>query len=94
LFYTIGTDAYDKVLAICGKTAIVNDIAKLSSVVQTSQLEAFHSTLNQFHPKMIGFSYTGTYCRYCISHKKKLMCKSAMVRILISNCNNNLGFSF
>ena len=63
---SVGTDAYDKVLAICGKTEIVNDIGKLSSVVQTSQLEAFHSTLNQFHPKMTAFSHTGTYCRYII----------------------------
>jgi hypothetical protein len=26
-------------------------------------LEGFHSTLNQWHPKMLCFSWLGTYCR-------------------------------
>lgn len=59
----IGTDVYDKIVAICGKTQMLNDVKKLSPEVQTSHLEAFHSTLNQFHPKMTAYSYTGTYCR-------------------------------
>ena len=33
-------------------TRLLNDIKKLSSEDQTSCLEGFHSTLNQFHPKM------------------------------------------
>ena len=68
-----GTDVYDKVVSICGKTQMLNVIRKLSSVVQTSQLEAFHSTLNQFHPKTTGFSYTGTYCRYRPIKIKKII---------------------
>lgn len=65
-FCIIGTDVYDKVVAICGRTQMLNDVKKLSPEVQTSHLEAFHSTLNQFHPKMTAYSYTGTYCRYNI----------------------------
>lgn len=60
----LGTEVYDKVVGICGKSQVLNDVKKLSSEVQTSHLEAFHSTLNQFHPKMTAYSYTGTYCRY------------------------------
>lgn len=35
-------------------------------------LEGFHSTLNQWHPKMICFSWLGTFCRYkrSIQHMK------------------------
>ena len=57
---------YDKIVAICGKTQMLNDVKKLSPEVHTSHLEAFHSTLNQFHPKMTAYSYTGTYCRLYI----------------------------
>ena len=45
-------------------TRLLNDIKKLSSEDQTSCLEGFHSTLNQFHPKMICFSRLGTYSRW------------------------------
>ena len=62
----IGTDVYDKIVAICGKMQMLNDVKKLSPEVQTSHLEAFHSTFNQFHPKITAYSYTGTYCRLYI----------------------------
>lgn len=48
-------------------TRILNDIKKLSSEDQTSCLEGFHSTLNQFHPKMICFSWLGAYCRHILA---------------------------
>ncbi|KAK3728961.1 hypothetical protein QZH41_016823, partial [Actinostola sp. cb2023] len=35
----------------------------MSPEAQTSCLEGFHSTLNYWHPKMISFSWLGTYCR-------------------------------
>ena len=39
-------------------------IMKASPIEQTSCLEGFHSVLNQFSPKMIGYSYRGMFCRY------------------------------
>lgn len=47
-----------------GSMALVNDIKKLSADAQTSCLEGFHSTLNHWHPKMVCFSWLGTFCRY------------------------------
>lgn len=44
-------------------TRVVNQIGKLSGVYQTSALEAFHSVINQFAPKMYSFSYGGMEAR-------------------------------
>ena len=45
---------------------LMNDIKKASPIAQTSCLEIFHSVLNQFSPKMIGYSYPGMFCRYSV----------------------------
>jgi hypothetical protein len=58
-----GTKAYDKLNGILMKKSVLKDISKLSPDAQTSALEGFHSTLNQWHPKMFCFSWLGTYCR-------------------------------
>jgi hypothetical protein len=63
----IGTRAYDKMQGIIMKTSLLSGVKKLSPDAQTSSLEGFHSTLNQWHPKMICFSWLGTYCR-CFSY--------------------------
>lgn len=59
----IGTKAYDKLNSLLTNVRLVNDIRKLSPDSQTSCLEGFHSTLNHWHPKMVCFSWLGTYCR-------------------------------
>ena len=57
-----GTDVYNKMKQVLMNTRLSNDVKELFSEDQTSCLEGFHSTLNQFHPKMICFSWLGTYC--------------------------------
>lgn len=42
---------------------LCKDIAQLSGMFQTSAVEAFHSLLIHFCPKMFGFSYRGMKCR-------------------------------
>ena len=59
-----GTVAYDRLKSLLTSTLLLGDIKKLSSDAQTSCLEGFHATLNHWHPKMIGFSWFGTFCRY------------------------------
>ena len=58
-----GTCAYKQLNNILANTRILNNVKKLSPEAQTSCLEGFHSTLNHWHPKMIGFSWLGTYSR-------------------------------
>lgn len=43
---------------------LVAGIKKASPLGQTSCLEGFHSVVNQFAPKMIGFSFAGMFCSY------------------------------
>ena len=59
-----GTAAYDKLTSILTAKLLLGDIKKLSPDAQTSCLEGFHATLNHWHPKMIGFSWLGSFCRY------------------------------
>ncbi|CAB3981316.1 Hypothetical predicted protein [Paramuricea clavata] len=63
----VGSKPYQKLKNILTKTTLVKDIKKLSPVVQTSSLEGFHSVLNHWHPKMICFSWLGTYCRHILA---------------------------
>lgn len=67
-----GTKAFDKVTAILMETRLLGDIEKLSPDAQTSCLEAFHATLNHWHPKMIHYPWLGTNCRY--QHFSVLQC--------------------
>lgn len=60
---TVGTKPYEKLQEILMKTSVLNDVKRLSPVAETSCLEGFHSTLNQWHPKMMCFSWLGTFCR-------------------------------
>ncbi|XP_024147228.1 uncharacterized protein LOC112158213 isoform X3 [Oryzias melastigma] len=44
-------------------TYLIRDLKQLSNREQTSSLEAFHSLLNHYAPKMYAFSYEGQLCR-------------------------------
>ncbi|XP_067029941.1 uncharacterized protein [Acropora muricata] len=63
----IGTKAYDKLHKLLTSVRLVNDIKRMSPDAQTSCLEGFHSTLNHWHPKMVCFSWLGTFCRHILA---------------------------
>lgn len=46
---------------------LCKDISRLSTGFQTSTLEAFHSVVNQFAPKMCTYSFHGQMCRQFIA---------------------------
>ena len=56
---------YHKMCSALKNKRLVKRIKQASPIEQTSCLEGFHSVLNQFSPKMIGYSYRGMFCRYC-----------------------------
>jgi hypothetical protein len=53
-------DSFTKVVL---STTLKKDVPQLATEAQTSDLEAAHSVMNQFCPKMIGFSYEGMHSR-------------------------------
>ena len=62
-----GSKSAIQVEGICLRKLLLADIARLSGEQQTWNLEAFHSLLNQFAPKMISFSPIGMECRVKIA---------------------------
>ena len=61
--YFLDDIAYEKLEAALQKPGIISGIKQASPISQTSSLEGFHSVVNHFAPKMIGFNYVGMYCR-------------------------------
>ena len=59
-----GSIPYEKMAGVLTKKNLMNGIKQASPIGQTSCLEGFHSVLNQFSPKMIGYSYPGMLIRY------------------------------
>ena len=66
VLYFSGTKVYEKLQDVINSRQMKKDIPKLSPAQQTSALEGFHSVINHFAPKMIGFSYHGMLCRYVV----------------------------
>ncbi|XP_078327710.1 uncharacterized protein LOC111106332 isoform X2 [Crassostrea virginica] len=58
-----GSKASVKLEELVMSKQMQKDIPKLSPGVQTASLEGFHSVINQFAPKMFGFSYQGMLSR-------------------------------
>ena len=61
-----GTKAYEGVYAILTAKALVADVRKLLTQHQTSSVEAYHSVVIHFAPKLLVFSYEGMVCRYML----------------------------
>ena len=66
IYYVLsaGTKVYEKLQTILTTRQMTKDVQRLSAGQQTSGLEGYHSVVNHFAPKMIGFSYHGMLCRY------------------------------
>lgn len=94
IFYSLsGTAAYDKLKTLLANKILLGDIKKLSPDAQTSCLEDFHPTLNHWHPKMIGFSWLGTFCRYdvCTVVKWDIICTSSkVIQALVLTVNHTV----
>lgn len=73
VFSTTGTKACAKVEDLITSTRLCNDMRKLSTGAQTSDLEAFHSVVNHFAPKQYSFKYYGQLCRLVELHAKYLI---------------------
>ena len=63
---SLDTKASEKIKEIISNKSLCNDIQKLSTSYQTSRLEAFHSVVIQFAPKLTAFSYLGMKSRYVL----------------------------
>ncbi|XP_033101232.1 uncharacterized protein LOC117104488 [Anneissia japonica] len=62
-----GSKATQVLLPIILNPRLCQDVKLMSETFQTSKLEAFHSTLNHFAPKMNHFSYWGQKCRTLVA---------------------------
>uniref|UniRef100_A0A3Q3DJS1 Uncharacterized protein n=1 Tax=Hippocampus comes TaxID=109280 RepID=A0A3Q3DJS1_HIPCM len=56
-----------RLVELLTKTMFVNDVMKMSHLGQTSGVEAFHSVVNHFVPKMYYFSYKGMKSRIILA---------------------------
>ncbi|XP_061170182.1 uncharacterized protein LOC133179442 [Saccostrea echinata] len=62
-----GTKVAERLSDIVMSTQMKKDVPKLSPGQQTASLEGFHSVINHFAPKMIGFSYQGMLSRILLA---------------------------
>ena len=51
-----GSKASEKLDDVVTNTRFLQDMKKLSPLYQTSSLEAYHSVINHFAPKLLAFS--------------------------------------
>lgn len=61
------TKVCEKLQTVISSCQMKKDIPMLSTCQQTSELEAYHSMINHFAPKMIGFSYHGMHSRLLLA---------------------------
>ena len=89
-FTLIDSPGYEKMYSASTNASLVSGIKQTSPESQTSCLEGFHSTLDQFSPKMICFSFIGMYCT--LLHVGVNFLPSFMSKAMIfSRCQTNLS---
>lgn len=59
----VDTPEHELMTDIIGDKRRLKDVRQLSPEGQTSSLEAFHSVVNHFAPKMLHFPYEGMNAR-------------------------------
>ena len=62
-FLFIDTPEHESIVDIITNKRRIKDVRQLSPHGQTSSLEAFHSVVNHFAPKMLHFPYEGMETR-------------------------------
>lgn len=62
-FFSLGSKVVEKLEGIIHSRQMKKDIRMLSPQLQTANLEAYHSLINHFAPKMNKFSYQGMQSR-------------------------------
>jgi hypothetical protein len=62
-----GSKVAEKFVSIISAKYFQRDVAKLSSAAQTFSVEAYHSVVNHFAPKMFAFSFEGMQCRLLLA---------------------------
>ena len=64
MFSFSGSTVSAKVEEVLISRFMLRDVPQLSTGPQTAAIEGFHSVVNHYAPKMIGFSYGGMVYRY------------------------------
>ena len=59
LIFSADTPEHEAIIDIVTDKKRIKDVRQLSPHGQTSSLEAFHSVINHFAPKMLHFPYEG-----------------------------------
>ncbi len=67
VWFTPDSEPCDALEKIVLDKALIKDIANSSAFGQTSQVEGYHSLINQFAPKMYHFSFLGMKTRLLLA---------------------------
>ncbi|KAK2143750.1 hypothetical protein LSH36_816g00015 [Paralvinella palmiformis] len=59
--------ACEELVSLIETKRLLKDMSKLSPLHQTSSVEAFHSVVLQFAPKLLTFGYKGMLARVCLA---------------------------